>query len=151
LAWRRRADALAGWALARLVSRRDVWGGYLPARYRTPGGGKSVTRPPVALRGWRELTRAVLAAHFRGADPSDVVGTHSTSAADTSLWGLADVDAHGPAADPAANERAVLGWYGRLARLGFTPLLTTSDDRGGFHLRVLFDRPVPTPRSGWRR
>lgn len=145
-AWRRHADALAAWAAGRLVNRSDVWGGYLPLRYRVPGQSKSVTRPRRNLRGQHFLTPNLLAAHFRGHDCGDVLGTHSTSTANTSLWGLIDLDAHGPGADPAANERAATYWYGRLKDCGFNPLLTTSDERGGLHLRVLLDRPAPTPR-----
>jgi hypothetical protein len=145
-AWRGYADVLAHWATPRLVNRTDVWGGYLPLRYRTPGGSKSVTRPSIALRGRRTLTHEILAAHFRGYNHGHVIGTHSTSRPNTSRWGLVDLDAHGQRSDRAANESAAMTWYERLVQGGFNPLLTTSDDRGGLHLRVLFDRPMPTPR-----
>ncbi len=145
-AWRRHADDLARWAAARLVNRTDVWGAYLPLCFRTADGSKSVTRPRRCWRGQRHLTHDLLVEHFRGGDPADVIGTHSTSPENTSLWGLVDIDAHdGGNIKAVANERVARAWYRRLVNLGFHPLLTTSDERGGFHLRVLFDRPAPTP------
>jgi hypothetical protein len=77
-----------------------------------------------------------------------VVGTHSTSTSNTSLWALVDLDAHdGGNILAVTNERAAKAWYRKLVLFGFRPLLTTSDERGGFHLRVLFDRAVPTGRA----
>jgi hypothetical protein len=76
-----------------------------------------------------------------------LVGLHSTSPDNTSRWGALDIDAHdGGTANPRANWAAALAWYGRLRDLGFTPLLTDSNGRGGFHLDAIFATPVPTPR-----
>lgn len=133
-AWRSRAEDLAGWASRRLVNRVDVWGSY--------GEAGSWTAPAVKDRGRQQLTLGLLRQHFTGR----TIGLHSTSPDNTSLWGAVDVDAHdGGRADPEANLAAALAWYERLAALGFRPLLTDSNGRGGFHLRVLFADPVPTP------
>jgi hypothetical protein len=55
-----------------------------------------------------------------------------------------DIDAHpGDPADPAANLAAALAWYSRSRALGFRPLLTASNGRGGYHLVVVFRVPLP--------
>jgi hypothetical protein len=94
-----------------------------------------------------QLDRGILAGHFRARHARHVIGLHSTSPGNTSRWAAVDVDAHeGGNADPAANLRAALAWYGQLTGLGFRPLLSDSNSRGGFHLLTLFSEPVTTPR-----
>jgi hypothetical protein len=143
--WSRAARPLADWTGRLLVNRRDAWGGYRPLALRADGG-KSITKPARADRGKHFLTLGTLERHFRGERPEDVCGLHSTSPDSFCRWGAADIDRHGGGADPAANTRAALGWYARLAALGFRPLLTGSDGRGGYHLRAIFDRPIPSER-----
>jgi hypothetical protein len=131
-AWAAAAEDLAAWVQARLVNRTDAWGRY-------------AGRGPWTAKG--ELSRGILARHFRARGRADVIGLHSTSAANTSLWGALDLDAHGPTGTaPDANLAAALAWYDRLRGRGFRPLLTDSNGAGGFHLRVLLAEPAPTPR-----
>jgi hypothetical protein len=158
VAWAARAPELARWAWARLVNRADVWGGYVPEadrgkEYTRADGrvehlGKTLTRPAVRNRGKVLLTPAHLERHFRPRGAGDVVGLHTTSAANTSLWGAVELDRHGEQGNsPEANLAASLAWYARLWELGFRSLLLTdSNGAGGYHLRVLFREPVPTPK-----
>jgi hypothetical protein len=142
--WSARNESLVAWAWDRLVNRTDAWGAYWPLHRRD--AGNSWTAPARRLRGRVLLTPDVLARHFLSKAPEHVIGLHSTSPANTSLWGALDIDWHGPTStNPAANLAAALAWYSRLRRLGFTPLLTDSNGRGGYHLRTLFSGPVPTP------
>jgi hypothetical protein len=152
--WVARADELAAWAW-RLVNRTDVWGGYRPPHergrsYTRAGGtaatlGHVTTRPLPADRGRVRLTPAVLARHFRATAPEHVVGLHTTSPENTSLWGAVEVDRHGDGGNtPEANRAAALAWHDRMRRRGFGPLLTDSNGTGGYHLRLLFGGAVPT-------
>jgi hypothetical protein len=45
-----------------------------------------------------------------------------------------------------ANLVAVLHWHDVLCRLGFQPLLTDSNGKGGYHLLTVFSEPVSTSR-----
>jgi hypothetical protein len=154
-AWAEHADKLATWAW-RFVNRTDVWGGYRALHERgkryvradgTPATlGHVTTRPLPSVRGSVRLTRDVLVAHFRATAPEHVVGLHTTSPDNLSLWGAVEVDWHGEGGNSAqANLTAALAWYDELIRLGFRPLLTDSNGKGGYHLRVLFQEPVATP------
>jgi hypothetical protein len=99
------------------------------------------------MRGKVSLTRDHLARHFRACWPEHVIGLHSTSPINTSLWGAVDVDWHGPTSTaPAINLAAALAWHDRLRQLGFLPLLTDSNGSGGYHVRVLFREPLATSR-----
>jgi hypothetical protein len=146
--WAARAGELAAWADRLLVVRRDVWGGY----YCVIGAGaewvtNQTTHPRKEDRGRRFLTLDGLGRHFRAASTRDVIGLHTTTPDNLSRWGAVDIDHHGDQSpDPAKNLAAALAWYDELTRLGFRPLLTDSNGRGGFHLRVLFRDPVATPR-----
>jgi putative DNA primase/helicase len=148
-AWSARADELAAWADRLLVVRRDVWGGY----YRVlDAAGQwatcQTTHPRKEDRGRRLLSLDDLARHFRAASTRDVIGLHTTSPDNLSRWGAVDIDNHGDQSpDPAKNLAAALAWYARLKGLGFAPVLSDSNGRGGFHLRVIFRDPVPTPRT----
>jgi hypothetical protein len=143
-AWMVHAGALAAWASWHLVNRVDCWGGYWQGQ---DGTVNRMTRPALTRRGQASLTGAVLVQHFQARRPDDVVGLHTTSPANTSLWGALDIDYHGLGSTaPEANERAALGWHNQLASDGFRPLLLDSNGSGGFHLWLIFDRPVRTPR-----
>jgi hypothetical protein len=156
-AWAARAAKLADWAWSRLVNRTDVWGTYTPPEergqvYRGADGKEkkvpgSWTAPARSQRGRVSLTLERLRRHFAATAPRDVIGLHTTSPQNTSRWGAAEVDWHGPSSTaPEVNWRAALAWYGELRRLGFRPLLTDSNGKGGYHLRFLLREPVPTPQ-----
>jgi hypothetical protein len=139
-AWAARAAELAEWAWARMVNRADVWGRY--------GVAGTYTAPRVTLRGQVLLTEADVARHFRAAGRDDILGLHTTSPENLSRWSAVDIDQHGPGGNDAeANLAAALAWYQQARALGFCPILTTSNGTGGYHLRVIFRAPVPTPRA----
>src|SRR5207253_1827798 len=93
------------------------------------------------------LTVADVARHFRGACRADILGLHTTAPDNLSCWLLVDIDHHGPEGNDAeANLAAALAWHDKARALGFRPILTTSNGAGGYHLRVVFREPVPTPR-----
>src|SRR5262249_4516852 len=76
----------------------------------------------------------------------DLIGLHSTAPGNTCRWGALDIDRHGDGGPaPETTLAAALHWFDRLCRLGFRPLLTESNGRGGYHLRVIFLGPVPSP------
>jgi hypothetical protein len=138
------SQSLADWTWRLLVNRTDVYGGYLPPELRSKTK-KSVTKPCVADRGHLFLRPWVLHRHYAGLRPDHVVGLHSTSPDNTCRWVATDLDYHGKGGpSPEANRRAALGWYGKLTGLGFRPLLTSSNGAGGYHLRVIFNTPVPS-------
>jgi Primase C terminal 2 (PriCT-2) len=141
-AWSRRADELAAWTEKRMVNRLDIFGGYYIG-----GDGK------VALTTSKdELTRERIVRHYQATSIGDVLGLHTTAliALDKelrtcqSLWGAADIDHHGDGPAPEANRAAAQAWRDVLAGLGFHPLLTDSNGKGGFHLRVFFEEPTCT-------
>jgi hypothetical protein len=91
----------------------------------------------------------LFARHFRATVPEHLVGAHSTSPANTSLWGALDIDQHGETSAPAeVNWAAALAWYERLCLLDFDPLLIDSNGAGGFHLWVLFVEEVESSLAG---
>jgi hypothetical protein len=149
-AWRSCAGELADWALARLVNRADAWGAYRPEwqvgqEYTAPGGEVFKLGPQKTVRG--QLTRALLARHFRAEGRADVIGLHTADADNKSKGGALDIDQHGD--DPAraeVNLHAALHWYRRLVGMGFRPLLTESNGRGGYHLRGLLAEPLDGAR-----
>jgi hypothetical protein len=138
-AWAAWAEELATWTMRWLVNRTDAWGQYLPLRERTD---KKKAR---TVHG--KLTLEVLGRHYRGADPGHLVGVHTTSPDNRSRCLAVELDQHGEPDEEKhrRNQAAALALYDRAVGLGFDPLLTSSDDRGGYHLRLLFDRPAPTP------
>src|SRR5262245_3005932 len=147
-AWAAHAGELAEWAWARLANRTDVWGAYRPLAdrgktYLKPDGsegklGNSWTAPLPSRRGRVALTADVLRQHFAATLPEHVVGLHTTTPENTSRWGAVEVDWHGPTSTaPEVNWRAAGHWFNELRRMGFRPLLTDSNGRGGYHLDVL--------------
>jgi hypothetical protein len=157
-AWAGRKEALADWALARLVNRFDCWGSYNPLeeigrKYSKEDGsegeiGAQTARPWMYQRGKVFLSCYHLRNHFAGLRREHIVGLHSTSPENVSRWGGLDIDHHGPKSTSAeVNWAAALAWYDVLVRRGFEPLLTDSNGTGsGFHLLTIFAEPVPTPR-----
>ncbi|VTS01723.1 unnamed protein product [Gemmata massiliana] len=141
--WGARAEELARWALTRLVNRTDRCGGC----YGDPATGdvRRTTRPAGGAKpGYVDLR--LLARHFRASATEDVIGLHALGADGFGKWVGVDIDAHpGTTADPEANERFALAIYDRLAVLGFTPLLSESNGKGGYHVRALFEGAVEGP------
>jgi hypothetical protein len=154
--WRERAEELADWTWNHLVNRTDVWGAYNPLhvrdqQYTDKGGrerryGKLYTAPRFSReRGAVLLTRDVLLQHFKATAAEHVIGLHAISEKNTSQWGAVDIDWHGetsPAAD--INWRYARHLYVKCKALGLNPLLTESNGRGGYHLRVILVEPQPT-------
>jgi P4 family phage/plasmid primase-like protien len=148
--WRRRAEELADWTERRMVNRRDIHGRY----YLGDGGKVNVTTSH------ETLTRALIVRHYQAKAIGDVLGLHTTARiildegnesieqkrieSCVSLWGAGDIDQHGEIDFSRANEAAAIAWYDVLVGLGFHPLLTDSNGKGGFHLRVLFEDPSAT-------
>src|SRR5262249_60037440 len=95
---------------------------------------RQVTCPDRSARGSVLLTPQVLVRHFSARETRDVLGLHTTSTENTSLWGAIDVDAHGPGGnDPEANLAAALAWYDRLRGLGLRPPVSNRKAPGGVH------------------
>jgi hypothetical protein len=156
-AWHDRDKQLADWALARLTNRVDVWGAHAPLHRRgqtyTRRDGSTGTVPdrwtaPLQKhRGSVFLSLGLLRQHFSARGAENVIGTHSTSPDNTCLWGALDIDHHGgESIAPAINLRGALAWYSHLVKTGFHPLLTSSNGKGGFHLRLLLAEPVASER-----
>jgi hypothetical protein len=118
--------------MARLVNRTDACGSYYQ--------GGQVTRRV-------KVDHARLIRHFRARHAGDILGAHTASAENLSLGGALDIDQHGDDLVRAeANRLAALHWYGELVRQGFRPLLTTSNGKGGYHLRVLLAEAIDAAR-----
>lgn len=134
-AWAAHAEALADWALARIVVRRDVFGAY----YKADEEFRQTTAH-------EPLTREILIAHFRG---ERVIGCHSTSA-DGLCKALAwDIDAHDETADPVLNWHYAWWLAEECKKLGLRPLIFDSNGKGGYHVRVFFKKPVPVAVAHW--
>jgi len=144
-AWAARSDELAAWAWNNLVVRTDAWGGYWDREFRRRDGTLIKPGDPTTRKG--QLTPAVLIRHFWARNRADVMGLHSTSSLGLCRCGAIDIDWHGPTStSPEVNCRAALAWYEQLVDRGFHPLLLDSNGAGGFHLRILLDRPAPAAR-----
>jgi len=161
-AWAARAAELAEWVERRLVNRTDVWGGYVDladvGKERTGADGKtfklpaSLTRPAKSKRGLGlvTLTRATIEAHFRALRRSHIIGVHAHSKDSLCRWVALDIDHHEPGGNDAeVNRKAALHWYAVLVRMGFKPLLYSSNGTGGYHLWVLLDAPIASEAAYW--
>ncbi len=142
-AWHSRSDELAQWTLCRLVNRMDVWGAY--------GGDGTWTAPAKNNRGVKTLTLEIVRQHFQATSRSQVIGLHSGSPGpeSTALWCAADIDSHTDDDNPEANLETALRWHNRAIEYGLTPMLTDSNGKGGYHLRILFSGPIPLHVMHW--
>jgi hypothetical protein len=124
-----------------MINRLDIWGDY---SYNSP-----LTAPPLNRRGLDSLTDNILIGHFRAKTRAGIIGLHTTSKENTSLWGAVEVDWHEEGEAPPETRKklwsAALHWFTRLRELGFSPLLSDSNGRGGFHLLILFESSVSSP------
>jgi hypothetical protein len=135
---------------ARLVNRVDAWGEYRPLEevgkeYVRQDGTKGNLGSQTTRKG--TLTLARIRSHFQATNRSHLLGLHPASADNLAKWGALDIDQHGD--DPVhaeANRLAALHWYGVLAQMGFHPLLTSSNGKGGYHLRVLLAEAIDAAR-----
>jgi hypothetical protein len=144
IAWSARADELAAWADRLLVNRRDVWGAYRPIHLRD-SGSRTYTAPARHERGVRLLSSDTLRRHFHCGDDGSVIGLHSTSTDGMSRWLGIDLDNHGGGDDERErNNQTMTTLLRGLRGRGAAPLVEDSDGRGGLHLWVVFDAPVPT-------
>jgi hypothetical protein len=142
-----------------LANRIDAWGAYRPLaergqEYTASDGtrkklGNSYTAPRHQYdRNKVLLSREVLVQHFRGESPEHIIGLHATGPDKLSRWGALDIDLHDQSTvSLETNLGAALAWYDRLRSLGFTPLLSDSNGKGGFHLLTIFNRAVSTLRT----
>ncbi len=62
-----------------------------------------------------------------------------------STTGIVPYNSRTESDSPEANERFAVAKYAELVALGFRPLLTESDGKGGYHLRILFRESVAGP------
>ena len=136
-AWSGAAVALAGWCWKWLVNRTDAFGQYLPLNQRTEKQNAATKS--------QQLDKEHLIRHFQGADVGHLIGLHVISADDTCKWISVDIDHHDEL-DPerhAANEKAAIELCKQIVQMDFRPLLIDSNGRGGYHIFVIFNAPVP--------
>ncbi len=145
-AWAAFASALAAHFFA-LQNRTDVHGRYKPPWMRTPDPKTGKVRS--AYTAHAVLTDAILVGHFTGLCRGDLVGLHVSSPAETCKFAFIDFDAHGDGDDPEANWKMALAVYFAARGLGFDVLLLDSNGKGGFHLWIVFARPIPMA-DAWR-
>jgi uncharacterized protein DUF5906/primase-like protein/TOTE conflict system primase-like protein len=146
-AWRQQAPALAVWAMKFLVNRRDVWAAYNPLPDRAQWGAVR-TAPRKRMRGKEVLTADILACHFRGRRPQDIVALHAISDNDLSKWIGWDIDQHEGAAPVevmAANLKAACALVEYLSTVGIRAILEDSNGNGGHHVLALLAEPIPSP------
>lgn len=135
-AWSSNAERLAKFVVTKLINRTDAYGRYRSLDDRDRGTARTVGAG---------ISGSVIQQHFHAEDQGHLVGLHTTSPDDTCRWMVIDIDHHG---DPDANqeginEAAAIEFYEMLAEAGLDPLLLKSNGRGGFHIWVIFDKPVP--------
>jgi len=153
--WRERSRELAEWAMEKLVNRKDVWGQYgslTPGEQKKLGRTyKAMTLPVASKRGPDMVTLDKLTRHFASAHHQrpQIIGLHAKSKENTSRWLGIDIDMHDDEkADAEEHARrnlvGAINWWRKLQRMGYDPLLFDSNNNGGYHLWVLFDKPAPT-------
>ena len=147
--WRERAPELAAWAMKTLVNRTDVWGRYLGEKYRRSNlqgnMNKAITAPFKQERGKIFLQESSLEKHFKAKDGGGVLGLHTMASNGSSRWFAIDIDLHDEddlSVTREGNFVAATRWHAKLQELGFDPLLMDSNGNGGFHLLVIFSKPM---------
>jgi TOTE conflict system, Archaeo-Eukaryotic Primase domain/Primase C terminal 2 (PriCT-2) len=152
LAYYRRADHLADWAIEVLIVRTDCWGGYTT---RVDGRtGDDVVGPttrfrdpdPAKERTWSAgpLDHELLARHFMGLHGlGGMVGLHCTAPAEWCRWVVVDIDVHDEGDDPGAVGRMGATVVAELARLGLPYRVESSNGKGGLHIWILLGCRVP--------
>ena len=145
--WQRKSPDLVKWAKS-LQVRGDAYGSY----YERLVAGEYPTGEIVQVTKKEPLTDTALLRHFQG---TETIGLHIVDPTDDTCVQLGiDIDLHDEPkphkgddqpnpADPFKNLTFALVLYNRLAKLGIKPLLTNSNGKGGYHLRVLWAEKVP--------
>jgi len=131
-AWLENADALADFASARIIVRRDVYG-------LTPPTGKRETKHEI-------LTREKIVDHFLG---KINVGAFSVSPENECKTFIGDIDAHEDTDIADRNLERVNLIVETLAEFDLYPLVCDSDGKGGFHVREHFKKPIPSEVGHW--
>lgn len=136
-AWHRSAMRLAEWASKHLVNNAMGCGGYWVDECGAVG--QTTHKEP--------LHRDRIVGHFRARTSNDLIGFHALVRRQdgrcTALWSGIDIDKHDVAAgDAAANFKLALAVHDRAKAAGFTPLLSQSDGKGGYHVLVLHAEPI---------
>lgn len=148
-AWKMHARELAAWAM-RQANRTDRYGKYYFSK-ETQSFGK-IWAPADAPKDGA-LSEQVLFNHFYFPQADHRAGLATTNPpgnttanpeSNTCRWGAIDIDCHDDSVDPTATLDCALKLYETLSGMGFNPLLTTSDGKGGYHLRILFNEPTPS-------
>ncbi|HUY37076.1 MAG TPA: hypothetical protein VMV69_30445 [Pirellulales bacterium] len=131
--WIDRARELAEWTLVRCVNRIDAWGAYQRISRRINGSNSFTAKAD----GLQQLDRRRLERHYQCHNETEIVGLHTTTPDNTSLWGCFDIDRHddGPTQPtPRQILTYALHLIGKLRALGFQSiLLTDSNGKGGLH------------------
>ena len=146
--WSERATELAHWTMTNLVNRTDVWGRYLPTRYRISEAGiknNAITAPFRDERGKVFLGVSSLEKHFRAKEGGGVLGLHSAGSDGSCRWFAIDIDLHDEddlSVTREGNFVAARKWYDKFVAMGMDPLLLDSNGKGGFHIWVIFDQPM---------
>lgn len=146
--WRQRAPELAQWTMTHLVNRTDVWGRYLAKKHRTNKDGiknNAITAPFRDERGKVFLNLASLSKHFKTRNVGGILGVHSSGSDGTARWLAIDIDLHDEeelSVTAEGNFVAAKAWYDALQAKGLDPLLFDSNGKGGFHLIVIFEKPM---------
>lgn len=137
-AWVRNSARLAKFICEHFTNRDDAYGRYVALDARS-GKNKARTIHEGA-------TEEVVIQHFRATDRGDIIGFHATSKQNTCRWLVLDIDQHGDPNPEAElrNEKAVFDFASMLSDFGAKPLVMKSNGRGGFHIWVIFDKPVPS-------
>jgi hypothetical protein len=144
--WMSAAAPLGAFFDANLVNRRDVWGAYIATDRREAGKQSTYTAPSLPRRGTDTLEAWRVARHFAGESTGHVIGLHSTSPSDTSRWGAFDFDVHEDQSPEFVDRllSAALDIAAKIVNAGGAPILEDSNGKGGLHLWIRFDAPVPT-------
>lgn len=119
-------DRFVQWVLEGVANRACAYGCY-------PRNGRAYTEKD-------DLTEAVVRRHFRG---ETSIGLHAISLDNTCRWCSWDIDAHDEEDRREENWATVESLVESLQALGYEPVIEDSDGRGGFHVWLFFEEPVP--------
>ena len=144
--WKSRSDRLADWCMSRMVNRADCHGQYIDITKR-----KDSQRESNLYTSKNNIKNTILSYHFCGYHTGHLVGLHSTSR-DASgncwcRWVAVDIDRHGDDGDPEVNLRFALAIRAKMEAIGLPSLVIDSNGRGGIHLIVVFEGPIPAPKA----